>query len=281
MEVIANAHHRAGPVFDVVTRSRQEMVVEAAAGPDSAGPGPMELMLVSLATCAADTMLAVISKMRQEVADLRAVVFAARAEKPPRVWTDIDLDLIVRSGAPVERLERALEITERACPASVMLSGIANLSARLVPVKAVAATETRPLRQRLLRPHQSLEELVVPGEDDSRAGWYAALRDGVAVGTIGVFPEVSPDHPDEDGWWRLRAMTTTESHRGIGLGQMLLDAGVEHIRRHGGTGVWCSARTPAQPFYERSGFRAMSDVYEPADLGPHLRMERSLDPVGS
>lgn len=267
---IADSRLRHGHTFDVTTASGNIVAVQGGGGPE--GPGPMELMLVSLATCAHTTILAVLDKMRQPYDDVRVQVDSERAEKSPRVWTDITLRYLVRGAAVEDRVVRAVEITARTCSASAMLAKATDVTEDLVQVRPVPAEETRPLRQRILRPHQSLDELVVDGESSPDAGWYAAVHDGNVVGTAGVFPESPPD-TDLAGSWRVRAMAVDEDFRGLGIGDMLLDAVLDHARRGGGRHVWCSARTPSEGFYERAGFRRVGEVYEPPDVGPHVRMD--------
>jgi predicted GNAT family N-acyltransferase len=144
-------------------------------------------------------------------------------------------------------------------------------------IRRVDPIVTRPVRQLVLRPHQTLEELIVPGEDDVDAGWFAAYDGGdLVIGTAGVFPEDRPD--SGPGGWRLRAMAATRP--GEGVGSALLDACLDHARRRGGRYLWCSARMPAAGFYLRHGFVTVSDVYEPPGLGPHVTMvrERIIEP---
>lgn len=141
------------------------------------------------------------------------------------------------------------------------------------PIERVDPVVTRPLRQRLLRPEQTLDELIVPGEHDPRAGWFAAFDGDEVVGTAGVFPEERPGAGA--GGWRLRAMSALR--QGEGTGSALLEACVEHAVAGGGSYLWCSARVPAEGFYERHGFVTVTDVYEPYGLGPHVDMVR--DPI--
>ncbi len=141
-------------------------------------------------------------------------------------------------------------------------------------IRRVDPVLTRPVRQQVLRPHQTLDELIVPGEDDTEAGWFAAYEVGAekeaVLGTAGVFPEDRQE--SGPGGWRLRAMAATTP--GAGVGSALLEACRAHALRHGGRYLWCSARMPAAGFYVRHGFVTVSDVYEPPGLGPHVTMVR-------
>lgn len=236
----------------------------------------MELMLVSLATCAQSTILDVLEKMRQPFDDVRVLVDGERAEKAPRAWTRVRLTYLVRGEAVPDRVVRAVEITARACSASSMISRVSDLSEEAIQIRSVDAEATRPLRHSVLRPHQSLEELVVPGEDHPDAGWYAAFRGDEVIGTAGVFPEQPPDGGSTRSW-RLRAMAVAEGDRDRGIGEVLLEACLDHAGRHGADHVWCAARVPAEAFYTRAGFRRVGEEYEPAEIGPHVRMDLDLD----
>lgn len=133
-------------------------------------------------------------------------------------------------------------------------------------VREVPLEQTRALRQAILRPHETIEQLSA----DEPAGAFAVGafdRDElVAVGSIA---------PDGDpGAWRVRGMATASHARGGGAGTQVLSALVGHAREQGATRVWCNARTPARSFYERAGFRVVSDEFELPQIGPHLVMER-------
>jgi GNAT superfamily N-acetyltransferase len=140
---------------------------------------------------------------------------------------------------------------------------VAKISVVQIPVE-----QTRALRQSVLRPHESLDQLAA----DEPGDVYAAgvFRDGALV-AVGF---AAPDGPP--GSWRVRAMATVAEERGRGLGAAVLEALVRHVREHGGVRVWCNARTPARAFYERAGFHATSQEFEIAPIGAHFVMERSL-----
>ncbi len=235
----------------------------------------MELLLSALVTCAASTIDSVLAKMRLDVTGLNVVADAERSDRVPRVYTAIDLDFQVASEAPEERLMHAIDLTERTCSVSVMLSVSAPITPRLIHVRRVEPAVTRPLRQQILRPHQSLDELVSPGESAPGAVWFAAMCEGDVVGTAGLIPEQSPDRGGVSSL-RLRAMATSESQLGRGLGRLLLEAVLAEARSSGADVVWCSARTLARDFYSAAGFSETSEVYDVEHIGPHVRMALTL-----
>lgn len=135
---------------------------------------------------------------------------------------------------------------------------------------------TLPLRQRVLRPHQSLDQVALPGDDDPESGHFAVLEDGEVIGTASVRRESPPWAPGAIPSWRLRGMATAFEWRSRGVGAALLAAVVDHVRSHGGGLLWCNARTPAVPFYRREGFAIRGDIWVDPDLGPHVAMERTV-----
>ncbi|MDX9721947.1 MAG: GNAT family N-acetyltransferase [Myxococcota bacterium] len=172
-------------------------------------------------------------------------------------------------------------------------------------VLRISAQATRPLRQRILRPNQALEELVYDGDDamlSAHFGVYSSARADesplLVDWAVGLFPQVlgiasvynaSPfqrfpwlredaARANEESYWRLRAMAVLPELRGQGLGSMLLRAAEAHAREHGGTMLWFDARLAALPFYQRHGYQALGARYDIAHAGAHHYMQRSLLP---
>lgn len=149
-----------------------------------------------------------------------------------------------------------------------------------VSVQAVAASVTFPLRQQVLRPHQRVEEMTWPGDDDQMA-WHVAARteDGTVVSVASVRPEPPPWAPGPSGAWRLRGMATAEGWRGRQVGAQVLDAVVGHVAAQGGGLLWCNARQRAVPFYLRAGLVTRGQPWVEPDIGPHIAMEMQVAPA--
>ena len=71
-------------------------------------------------------------------------------------------------------------------------------------------------------------------------------------------------------------MATAPSHRGLGVGTLVLSELVKHCRAGSGAGLWCHARVPAQGFYERAGFVAVGEPWDDPEIGPHMKMHLPL-----
>lgn len=143
-------------------------------------------------------------------------------------------------------------------------------------VERVDAERVWPLRQKLLRPHQTVQECHYAGDEHRDAGHFAAFAGKKMVGITSVFHEAHPEIVDRSGeqQWRLRGMATTPALRGQGVGGLLLSAAIDHATTRHGKVIWCNARTPARGFYERYGFEAIGDVFEMDGIGPHVLMVR-------
>jgi aryl-alcohol dehydrogenase-like predicted oxidoreductase/GNAT superfamily N-acetyltransferase len=135
-----------------------------------------------------------------------------------------------------------------------------------IVVRPITLEQTRPLRQAVLRPHESIETLR--GHEGRDAFAVGAFEDDELVSVGFVAPDGQP------GGWRVRGMATFPLARGRGAGAAVLDALVQHALARGARRIWCNARTPARSLYERAGFHVVSDVFELPAIGPHLVMEK-------
>jgi GNAT superfamily N-acetyltransferase len=150
-----------------------------------------------------------------------------------------------------------------------------------VRVQAVPEEITLPLRQAVLRPHMTVEELARAGHAGPDALWCAAFDDaGEVVGTGTVSRSSPPWAPDEPAW-RIRAMAVAPDRRGRGIGSAVLAALLDHVRRNGGGLTWCNARTPARGLYARADFVPVGDEFEIEHIGPHYAMALRVEGTGS
>ncbi|SNQ47315.1 GCN5-related N-acetyltransferase (modular protein) [Frankia canadensis] len=126
-----------------------------------------------------------------------------------------------------------------------------------VRLEYVAVEETFALRQRVLRPSLTVRDEVV------------------GTGTV-----IREESPWGEAGWRLRWMATDVDHRRCGVGAQLLASLVMHVGAGGGGILWCNARLPAVPFYERAGFTVRGEPWDDRDAGPSVAMRHeAFDPV--
>jgi predicted GNAT family N-acyltransferase len=141
---------------------------------------------------------------------------------------------------------------------------------------------TWELRQTVLRPHQTIDQLALPDDDELSTGSFAAIDpDEEVVGTVRVAPASPPFPvglygPANSPTWQLRGMATREDVRTLGIGTALLGRVVRQVADDGGGLIWCNARVPATDFYRRGGFVTHGDPWEEPDIGPHIVMWRMV-----
>jgi putative redox protein len=100
---------------------------------DGGGEGmtPMELVLLSLASCSAMDVVAILRKKRQPVERLEVRVHGQRQADHPAVFTSIKLEYVVHgSDVDPQAVRRAIELSrERYCPVWAMLEPGVRISA--------------------------------------------------------------------------------------------------------------------------------------------------------
>ncbi len=140
-------------------------------------------------------------------------------------------------------------------------------------VESVAAAVTFPLRQQVLRPHETVDQMALPGDDAPDTAHLAAFDNDAIVGTASVRREAPPWPAGPGPSWRLRGMATADGRRSEGIGAAVLAAVFQHVRDQGGGLLWCNARIPAVPFYRRAGFDTHGESWVEPVIGPHIAME--------
>ena len=143
-------------------------------------------------------------------------------------------------------------------------------------IRPVAADQTHALRYRVLRPHQSLAEMVYDADDEPTsihlAAFVAEGGDGdEPVGVVTFNAAGLPIDP-RPGDHRLRGMAVDQSWQGSGVGRALVRAGLLAVAQAGGRRVWCNARLTATGFYERLGFTPVGETFDIPGIGGHVRM---------
>ena len=81
-----------------------------------AGVSPTQALAVSLAGCMAIDVVDILQKGRYGLVGLEARLESERRAEPPRYVTQVALHFVVRGAVPVDRVERAIELSrERYC----------------------------------------------------------------------------------------------------------------------------------------------------------------------
>jgi len=90
---------------------------------------PMELMLLSTASCACIDLVMILKKARQKVVDAWVDIGGERREALPRFYTDIEMHFVVKGTDIKEhRVKRAIDLAmEKYCSASAQMAALADI----------------------------------------------------------------------------------------------------------------------------------------------------------
>lgn len=112
------------------------------------GFSPMELVLVGLAGCTAMDVIDILRKKRQAVTKLVVHVQGTQTEQHPKVYTDIQIEFVVRGHAmDPQAVDRAIALSQtKYCPVSAMLSKSVTIRCSHRIEEAEAEPESAPLR---------------------------------------------------------------------------------------------------------------------------------------
>ena len=108
--------------------SGHAIVVDSSA--EKLGSSPMELLLIGMAGCTAYDVMSILEKKRQSVTGLEVSAQAERAEEPPRVYTKIEVEYVLRGrDIKPKAVEDAIRLSEeKYCSASIMLGKTAQIT---------------------------------------------------------------------------------------------------------------------------------------------------------
>lgn len=97
----------------------------------SSGSTPLELLLMSLASCSGGAMAVLLRKARQPVRGIEVRATGKRRDEHPTCLTDIELEFVIR-GSEVDpaAVQQALTLSEQTiCPVWAMLKGNTRIEA--------------------------------------------------------------------------------------------------------------------------------------------------------
>jgi hypothetical protein len=144
-----------------------------------------------------------------------------------------------------------------------------------IEIRRISTKELLPLRHKVLRPHQTLQDCINLQDEWATTFHVGAFLEGQLVGIATFheesFPELKAHFP-----YRLRGMATDFSFHKKGIGRQVLEKGMQELRDRHCDLLWCNAREVAFPFYEKLGLTYWEPMFEITGLGPHKVMYKYL-----
>ena len=144
-----------------------------------------------------------------------------------------------------------------------------------IVVGPISTSDTYELRRRILRAGTPSTNVTYPQDDLAGTEHLGAFEQQVLIGVSTWAPETYVGAPNEQAV-RLRGMAVEADRQGTGLGQLLVEAGIERYTPTA-TLIWAHARDPVLGFYQRLGFDVVGDGFvDDATAIPHHLVVRRL-----
>jgi len=107
----------------------QQVFITPSKEEESFGMAPMQLLLVSLASCSTPDIVEILKKQRQNLEDLQIKVEAERADEIPAVFKKIHLHYIFKGELDNQKLEKAINLSvNKYCSVAKMLSATVEIT---------------------------------------------------------------------------------------------------------------------------------------------------------
>ena len=118
----ATLHYSADDFFIAIPPSGHALTIDFN-GERSAGPGPLELLLVALGGCTGADVISILKKKRELVTDYRIEVRGERREEHPKGYRRMEVKHIVRGrGVAEASVRQAIELsTTKYCSVAATL----------------------------------------------------------------------------------------------------------------------------------------------------------------
>jgi GNAT superfamily N-acetyltransferase len=139
-----------------------------------------------------------------------------------------------------------------------------------IVVRTVAVEQIIDLRHRLLRQGLPRQSAIFTGDHDAAAIHLAAFDGDALIGCA----TLHRNRCEGTDAYQLRGMAVESAYQRHGVGRLLI---AEAERQAWSVGMmWANCRTPAVPFYEKCGWKIVSDEFVIETAGPHFRMVKQL-----
>ncbi|MEK3858788.1 GNAT family N-acetyltransferase [Bacillus sp. FSL K6-5915] len=136
-----------------------------------------------------------------------------------------------------------------------------------------------------------MEAVIVKNQQQLEDAFF--VRKEVFIKEQHVSPEEEMDHLDQesshlviydekepigagrlrlvDGYGKLEQICVLKSHRSLGVGNLIIQALEEEAAKQGASQFMLNAQTQAVPFYEKHGYKVVSEEFSDANI-PHVKM---------
>lgn len=140
-------------------------------------------------------------------------------------------------------------------------------------IREIESQDAFKIRLEILRPNASIEDCILPDDDDSSTKHFGAFSDNLLIGIVSIYKR---EHSNYEGvGFQVRAMATLPPARGKGAGAKLLKRAEEYAFENGADYIWANARISAKEFYRKSQYHIDGNEFSIEGIGLHVIVSKS------
>lgn len=109
-----------------------------------------------------------------------------------------------------------------------------------------------------------------PDEEDKTARHFVAIANRKIVSTLRIM--------EEENGIRIERMATKKEYRGKDISKGLIEFVLQEIKKLKPKRIWMEAQVQAQEFYEKCGFKTISEPYDLYSI-LHIKMEYTKNAI--
>jgi ribosomal protein S18 acetylase RimI-like enzyme len=141
----------------------------------------------------------------------------------------------------------------------------------MIDIRIIAASETYPLRHKILRQNEPIEKCVYPFDTAASTVHFGLFESNALIGIISVF-ETKKEVFSDQKQFQIRGMAVLENHQKKGYGAALVQHAMTYLQKEQEFLIWFNARIIALGFYEKLGFQKIGTEFEIVPIGMHYIM---------
>ena len=145
----------------------------------------------------------------------------------------------------------------------------------MITIKLIDASETYELRQKILRPTQTLTDCKYPSDYKFHSFHLGASLNEELISIASFSSEAEPSLQGSNHY-RLRGMATVPTFRKQHAGSSLIQQAEVILKERQAEILWCNARITVTDYYKRLGFLEHGEIFDIHPIGLHKLMYKRL-----
>ncbi|MDR4986250.1 GNAT family N-acetyltransferase [Bacillus cereus] len=145
----------------------------------------------------------------------------------------------------------------------------------MITVKNIDGSETYVLRQKILRPSQTLADCKYSSDFEVDTFHLGAFINDELISIASFSKEIYPALP-AGSHYRLRGMATLPNFRNKYAGSSLIQKAEQILQERNANVLWCNGRITVADYYKRLGFHEHGEIFEIEPIGLHKVLYKKI-----